>query len=134
MRISIVILLCGSLAAGSGCTRTSDGTVQLKPMALPAMPTLKFGALPGFGRKQSTLQTATRFPGPPPQETVAAQQEQPAAAARRPPRRTNRSDARIKAPRIAVMQPFKPAPTDDAKPLTCHNQTEAGGRVKVVCR
>lgn len=133
MRTPIAFLLFCGLAFLSGCTRTSDGSVQLQPMALPAMPTLKFGEWPGFRRKPSTLATATQFPSAPQTQAVAVVQPQPVATTRRPARPAARSKARLKVPRIAVATPFKPAPTDDTKPLACRNETQPGGRIKVVC-
>jgi hypothetical protein len=113
-------LLCGSLVVPAGCTRTSDGTVV---MAQPV--NLSLG-VPSFlqrkDRNEAPAAAATAFPPAPRQAAPAPRR----AAAR------NRVVPRVSVWRpTAVAAPFIGSRSD--KPLTCHDETGANGRVRVVC-
>lgn len=106
-RTTFAVLLCAGLVPLAACTRTSDGTVVLKKP--PAMPNL----MPSFFRRTDN----SRFP-PAPQPAV--QSAAPVTAAKpRPPRRK------------AEFGPVKVAPTGA---LTCKNEVQPDGRVRVVCK
>lgn len=113
----MALIACGSLVAGAGCTRTSDGSVVMKA---PAMPSL-------FAR------ATTRQPlGPDPRAVALADfPPEPKAVVSSPPHR-----GRVVPPiGTWTVQPVK-APferTDPEKPLNCRNETSARGRVKVTC-
>lgn len=113
----LALIACGSLVAGAGCTRTSDGSVVMKT---PAMPSL-------FARP-----SARQPLGPDPRAVALAQfppPQQPVASS--PPHR-----GRVVPPiGTWTVQPVK-APferSDPEKPLNCRNETSAQGRIKVTC-
>jgi hypothetical protein len=105
------------LAATAGCTRTSDGSLEMK------RPSLSFGRLLSFGKDDDaavvvpskTLPPITSQPVP---ARLSANRAKPAAP-----------KVSVPALKIAKNPPFKPA----GKALTCRNTTTPTGRVKVVC-
>lgn len=110
-------LLCGSLVVPAGCTRTSDGSVV---MAQPV--TLSLNA-PFISRRDDRGRAPDR----------SAQVFPPQAA---PPPRT--APRKRVVPRVAAWKPGGVAApfvsgSQSAKPLACHDETGANGRVKVVC-
>ena len=112
-------LLCGSLVMSTGCTRTSDGSVV---MAQPV--TLSLNA-PFLGRRDDRGRTPDRY--------VQAFPPPPQAAPQ--PRRT--APRKRVVPRVAAWKPSGVAApfvgSQSAKPLACHDEAGANGRVRVVC-
>ena len=103
-RFAVLGLACCGLLPLAACSRTSDGTVIVpKPPAVSSL-------LPSWRL------AGTRQPEPVP-ESVVAMQVQPDLTPPDPPR-------------AKAKPPVRLGPT--AK-LACHNQTEANGRVQVVC-
>jgi hypothetical protein len=132
---AVIALTLGCAASVSGCSRTDDGSILVQ------RPTMSLG----FGnmserfanrigwRRQQPVET-TSFPAPPraaePAPSVRVAQSRPASS----------SDRMIKVvpPRVAPMRVGVKAPFEasgaNAKPLTCSNVTQPGGRVKVNCQ
>lgn len=117
----LAALACCGLLAASGCTRTSDGSVEFQPnYGMPELPSL-------FKRKTASgpvVIATTAFPAPPPAPVsiAAPQKPRPARKATQRPRKS------------ASVQPaaqVTPAPPSD--PIACRNVTAASGRVKYVC-
>lgn len=119
VRPGLTILAVACLGAlTTGCTRTSDGSIEFHR---PVYET------PGwFKRRASTAPAeAAVFPAPPPApQPVVAARSQPVRKAQPRPRRT--------AVQKPVAQP--PVSADPPAPVTCRNVTQAGGRVKYVCQ
>jgi hypothetical protein len=129
-RLAAVVLACCSLAVVSACTRTSDGSIELNRLELaqPRMPNLFKLRLPGSQAPQpAPVQiAAAQFPSRPPAPQQISRTEPAPAKARPRPRRATA------APQPAVSS--KPATSaEPKKPLVCRNDTQAAGRIRIVC-
>ena len=130
-RLALPIFLCFPIAANTGCTRTSDGTIVLvepSPSAgskrpwwkrsgpeSPAYPPQPGSASPTQPtRTQTASRPAPRSSGPVHQSSKAGKAAQ-----------------QFQGMRVGVRPPF--TPSESGKPLNCANKTQPGGRVKVVC-
>lgn len=124
MWLPLVAIACNGLTAG--CTRTSDGSVVLARPASLARVFQRESPQPSYGPAFRQLPSGPPpvAPAPPPQ--VAASAPPPGAAAR-----TQRRGVNVQGWRPAVKPPF--ARADPSRPLSCRNETSAGGRVRVVC-
>ena len=105
------------LAAAAGCTRTSDGSLEMK------RPTLSFGNLLGSGSDDDAAVVV-------PSRTLPPITSQPVPA-RLSANRAKPAVPKVSVPALTIAKnpPFKPA----GKALTCRNTTSPAGRVKVVC-
>jgi hypothetical protein len=131
-RLAISILACCAILAASACTRTSDGSIELNRLELaqPKIPNLFKLQLPGWRASQpAPVQTAAaQFPRKPPAPQQVAPIKPAPAKARPRPRRVTA------APPPQSAASIKPAAnTEPAKPLVCRNDTQASGRIRVVC-
>lgn len=117
VQAATMVMLCCGLFVITGCTRTSDGSVEF------SAPSLRPGLL---RRDASKVQANPIIPAPfppepaPPAEPVSVVRQQ---ATRRPAQSKPRETAR-------------PAPKTverTEKPLLCGQRPQPGGRVKVVC-
>jgi hypothetical protein len=110
----IVTVSCGA-AATTGCTRTSDGSIVMRK------PTL-LGRVLNFRNDDHASGPTTL--GPP----VYTQMSSVA-----PTRPAKRRLAPVAVPSMNLSKnaPFKRA--DPNKPLACHNEKSASGRIRVVC-
>ncbi|MDH6234196.1 hypothetical protein M2281_004810 [Mesorhizobium soli] len=110
---------CGLLAAG-GCTRTSDGSIEFSPTYVPGTPHW-------FKRRSTTVVVApAAFPEQPPAPAPIAAPYKPAAKPHKPAKKA--AQAAQPASQAA------PKPAADPASMDCHNVTEAGGRVRYVCK
>lgn len=118
MRAMPAVAAAGFLLGLAGCTKTSDGSIEFHRQKLTG------GGLLGSNPEQSVSIVPTAFPPPP----MAPEQPEPSVTVRRkPPARAVR---RSPAPKPAAAQiEAKPAPA-----LNCRQATQAGERVKFVCR
>ncbi|EHK58117.1 hypothetical protein MAXJ12_06335 [Mesorhizobium alhagi CCNWXJ12-2] len=125
-----VMLACGAVLATSGCTRTSDGSIELNRLELaqPRIPNLFKLRLPGQRASQpAPVQTAAaQFPRKPPAPQQMAR-IRPAPAKARPRRVT----ATVSPKPAASTNPANKA--EPSKPLVCRNDSQAAGRIRVVC-
>lgn len=119
---TLVLAAFGSLLAGTGCTRTSDGSVVMKTP--PSMPKL-FASRP----EQPALDQTVMLTQLPPPETAAAPATAAAPVSRRAHTHAMPSVSGWKMQ--TVKAPFERS--DPEKPLNCRNETSPQGRVKVVC-
>lgn len=103
--------------ATGGCTRTSDGSYVMRR---PAM----FSHFLGARRDQPGLAQVEALP---PAYTLAPVASAPVMA----PPRSKRPKLAMPSLRLSKNPPFKRADPD--KPLTCRNETGAGGRIRIVC-
>lgn len=134
---ALVALMFGCAAGISGCSRTDDGSIMVER----PNPSLGFGSMSEriatrWGMRREEPEETTSFPTPPPY-VVEAEPVAPVAAAPvyrpRTASRTIKAVApRFKPMRVGVKAPFQ-ATAENAKPLTCSNTTQPGGRVKVSC-
>lgn len=100
------LAVCGTLSA-AGCSRTSDGTVVVKP------PPSVTGYLPSWRslrwtKRQEEPQVAAAWPAPPPPQQAAPAKRRAAS----------------------TPLPFKVRPSGN---MECRDVTQPGGRVRVVC-
>jgi hypothetical protein len=126
------MLACCAVLATSGCTRTSDGSIELNRLELaqPRIPNLFRLRLPGRRASQpAPVQTAAaQFPRKPPAPQQMAR-TQPAPAKARP--RPRRVTATVPPQPAASTNPATKA--EPSKPLVCRNDSQAAGRIRVVC-
>jgi hypothetical protein len=116
VQAAMAAVICGGLFAVSGCTRTSDGSVEFKAPSLA----------PGFLRRGAaeSRQAAPIAVAPFPQE--------PAKPAERVTAKPRQTKPARQEPR--TVRPPTPQPVEQSeKALACSEQTQPGGRVKVVC-
>ncbi|PSJ59326.1 hypothetical protein [Pseudaminobacter soli (ex Li et al. 2025)] len=121
-RVSPVLaaLACCGLLAASGCTRTPDGSIEFSPTYVPGTPHW-------FKRQSATVVvTPAAFPEQPP---APAPIPAPYKAAAKPHKPTKKA-----APAAKPATQAAPNPTPDPASMDCHNVTEAGGRVRYVCK
>lgn len=113
-RPMLAAFVCCGLLASSGCTRTSDGSIEFQ--RLSGLPDL-------FGSRPPVSGPLTPFPPVPPAPApIAAAQKRPAKKAAPRPRKA------------AAAQPAPPVTADPPKPISCTTVAQTGGRVKVVCQ
>lgn len=115
-RTTLVLAAFGSLLAGTGCTRTSDGSVVMKTP--PTMPKL-FASRPEQPVVDQTVML-TQLPPPSPAPVATP-------ASRKAHAMPSVSGWKMQ----TVKAPFERS--DPEKPLNCRNDTSPQGRVKVVC-
>jgi hypothetical protein len=131
-RLATVLLACCAVLATSGCTRTSDGSIELNRLELaqPKIPNLLKLRLPGWRASQpAPMQSAAaQFPRKPPAPQQVARTK-PAPAQTRP--RPRRVTATVPPQPAANTSPATKA--EPSKPLVCRNDSEAAGRIRVVC-
>jgi len=111
------LLCCGSLAA-SGCTRTSDGSIEFQSPAL-----FPWGA-------PVTRPSVTAFPSVPPMPA-------PIAGEKKHPAKTNPPVKKKSAPHSSKVAEIRPDPQPveyPAAPISCGDAVDEGGRVKVLCQ
>ena len=104
------------LVAAGGCTRTSDGSIE---MATPS-----FSGLFDFGDEKPAVIVPSRTLTRPVTQPVPTR-----LAASRP--RQKAPEVSIPTMSIAKNPPFKP--TDPARQLSCRNSRTATGRIQFVC-
>ena len=112
--LSITAVGMAVLIGAAGCTRTSDGSFELRRPA----------AFMNFRASDPAAQYEVQ-----PNEPRAYPPAYARPAVSRPAPRL----ARVTAPSLSIVRnaPFKRA--NPGKPLTCHNETSSAGRVRVVC-
>jgi hypothetical protein len=123
------LLACFGFASVSGCTKTSDGSIEFgaPKLAAPTMPSFK--PIWPFGRADQETKVAVF---PPPVEQQARVRKPPAPAkARRPAPQVVKASVRKPKP-VPSKQPAA-AQTEAEKRIACKNAVEVDGRVKVVC-
>lgn len=121
--LAAVIALC-VLPAASGCTRTSDGTIEpIVPLTLDAMPPLRPVGWSRNAPAQPTTLSANQFP------------DAPAAPQRRGVSGKRLARAAPAVPRfgIATKPILRPASEQPAKAITCREETGSSGKKRVVC-
>ncbi len=128
----MAVALCCGLGAVAGCTRTSDGSVELQPPVIVTMPKLampkmampnflKFGVGARDPQPTAVAASATRFPPPPVQAApTAAWVKSPSVNKRLRPRRVSAN-------------PAVPPNAEPGKPLACKNVSQASGRIRYFC-
>jgi hypothetical protein len=126
------MLACCALVATSACTRTSDGSIELNRLELaqPRIPNLFKLRLPGWRAAQPApvQSAAAQFPRKPPAPQQIARTKPAPAKARPRPRRVTA------APPPQPAASSKPAAgAEPSKPLVCRNDTQAAGRIRIVC-
>jgi hypothetical protein len=131
-RLAAVVLACCALLAASACTRTSDGSIEFNRLELaqPRIPNLLKFRLPGTRASQPApvQSAAAQFPRKPPAPQQVARTKPAPAKARPRPRRVTPAAS----PQPAVSS--KPATSAEPKqPLVCRNDTQAAGRIRIVC-
>lgn len=129
-RIATILIVLVPLTA---CSRTSDGTVELKmaPLSLPALPRLKAPDLTGLWSRGSRAETAqATFPEAPPEPAMAQPVSAAPANAKTAPARARKPATRRKAARAATpaVQPV----TAERTPV-CGKAVQVDGRVRVDC-
>jgi hypothetical protein len=117
-------MMLALMPAVSGCTRTSDGTIEpIVPLTLDAMPPLR----PiGWGRtsvpQQQTTLAATAFP------------DAPAAPQRRTyGKRVSRDATAVPRFGIVTKPILRSAAEQPAKAITCRETVGTSGKKRVVC-
>lgn len=85
---------------------------------------------PWWQRSEPAPAIGSYPPGPAPIATQPVQQQN-RTAQRRGTSKTSKTAQQFQGMRVGVRPPFTPSET--GKPLNCANQTQPGGRVKVVC-
>ncbi|HTV67049.1 MAG TPA: hypothetical protein VMF90_00800 [Rhizobiaceae bacterium] len=115
VRPSLAVLLCGGALALGGCTRTSDGSLEVAnaPAMMPAF-------IPGAESNRRESRVA-----------VADYRRAPASSNWGLQRKAAQAEAWKPAPRVATPRPSVGAV---ASTLSCRNVTDPGGRVRVVCQ
>ena len=115
--LSMTALGIAMLIGAASCTRTSDGSFELRRPAV-------FGRLMNF-----------RQSDPAPQYQVQANEPRafPPADARPAVSRPSPRLAKVTGPSLSIARnaPFRRA--DPRKPLSCRNETSSAGRIRVVC-
>lgn len=114
---SVTVLGVAMLAATAGCTRTSDGSLEMRRPSL--------GRLFGSAREEEPAVTV-------PSRTLPSATSQPLPA-RLSADRPRSAVPNVSLPSLAIAKnpPFKPSPS--GKPLSCVNSKTPDGRIKVVC-
>lgn len=123
--MAVAVLALTLMPIVSGCTRTSDGSIEpIVPLTLDAMPALR----PiGWGRtsapqSQATL-VATAFPDAP----AAPQQRRTYG------KRLARNDTAVPRFGIVTKPILRAAAQQPAKAITCREATGTSGKKRVVC-
>lgn len=131
-RLAATLILLLPLAA---CSRTSDGTVEMRmaPLTLPALPKLKTPDLSSLWPRR-TAPASDAFPElPPPSQAVPARPVKAAAgSAAKPKAATTRRKAPPRGERVQRAKPVVQAKAE--RPLTCAQAVEVDGRVRMDCR
>jgi hypothetical protein len=129
-RLAISVLACCAILAAAACTRTSDGSIELNRLELaqPKIPNLFKLRLPGWRASQTApvQSAAAPFPRKPPAPQQVARTKPAPAKARPRPRRVA-----VPPPPAASTKPAIQA--EPSKPLVCRNDSQAAGRIRVVC-
>jgi type IV secretory pathway VirB10-like protein len=123
------MLACCALVAASACTRTSDGSIELNRLELaqPRIPNVFKLRLPGWRAAQPApvQSAASQFPRKPPAPQQIARTK--SAPAKPRPRRVTAAAP----PQQAASKPA--ASAEPSTPLVCRNDTQAAGRIRIVC-
>jgi hypothetical protein len=128
-RVVFAVLVAALALPAGGCTRTSDGSIEL---TRPTLPRLSLPRL-GFGSRRHQPAAFPAPPAPPVEAEVAAASPQPdqvRPSKRKPKPRLQRV---AQAEKRRVVQADGSAPDLNRKGLYCHNETGESGRIKVVC-
>jgi hypothetical protein len=114
--IPVATLALAVLVGAAGCTRTSDGSIELK--------TPSFGRLLSFDDQEEQARIV-------PSRTLAQPAVEPVPAGK--PARSGPRRATIAVPTMSIGEdaPFRRA--DPARPMTCRNEKTSTGRIRYVC-
>jgi hypothetical protein len=124
------LLACFGFASVSGCTKTSDGSIEFgaPKLAAPSMPSFK--PIWPFGRADEEAKVAV-FPPPVDQQARVRKPAPAAPKARKPTPQVVK--ASVRKPKPAPSTQPADAQTETEKRIACKNAVEVDGRVKVIC-